>query len=97
MTEEDRFDYARDRSHDTLELRQLDVQLFAARGSQLVLACPAVSFSRAPLRGHPTFDRHPLQRGIQRAFFNLEDIIRYPLDGIGYFIPVQLSGARQSP
>src|SRR5580693_9606676 len=97
MTEllSDRFNHTRDRANDAFELRHLDGQLFAACCSQLVVTSAAVASRRAPLRGHPSLDEHPLQRGVQRAFFDLQNVIRYPLNGIGNLIPMHFAGARQ--
>src|SRR5205823_9388197 len=69
MTEllSDRFNHTRDRANDAFERRHLDGQLFAACCSQLVVTSAAVASRRAPLRGHPSLDEHPLQRGVQRA------------------------------
>jgi hypothetical protein len=92
----ERFNHTRDRADDTVKLRDLDCQLFAACSSQLVVTSAAVSARRAPLRGHPSLDEHPLQRGVQRAFFDLENVVRYPLDRIDDFISMHLAGARQS-
>ncbi len=91
----DRLDHARDRSDDAFKLRHFYLELFASRRRQLVIASPAVSSRRAPLRGHPTLDQHPLQRGVQGAFFNLKNVIRYSLNGIGDLIPMHFAGARQ--
>src|SRR5207253_8576501 len=86
----DRFNHTRDRANDAFELRHLDGQLSAACCSQLVVTSPAVASRRAPLRGHPSLDEHPLQRGVQRAFFDLENVIRYPLNRISARIFRQL-------
>src|SRR2546429_1920891 len=59
----DRFNHTRDRANDAFERRHLDGQLFAACCSQLVVTSAAVASRRAPLRGHPSLDEHPLQRG----------------------------------
>src|SRR6185437_16440817 len=97
MTEllSDRLNHTRDRANDAFELRHLDGQLFAACCSQLVVTSAAVASRRAPLRGHPPLDEHPLQRGVQRAFFDLENVIRYPLNRIGDLISMHLAGAPQ--
>src|SRR6202162_815890 len=91
-----RLNHSRDRPDDPFELRHLDGQLFAARRSQLVVPSATVASRRAPLRGHPSLDEHPLQRWVQRSFFDLEDVIRYPLNGIGDLISMHFAGARQS-
>src|SRR5215472_3546283 len=92
----DSLNHTRDRSDDAFKLRHLDGQLFAACCSQLVVTSAAVASRRAPLRGHPSLDEHPLQRGVQRAFFDLENVIRYPLNRIGDLVSMHLAGARQS-
>ena len=91
----DSLEHTRDRANDAFELRHLDGQLFAACCSQLVVTSAAVASRCAPLRGHPSLDEHPLQRGVQRAFFDLQNVIRYPLNGIGDLISMHLPGARQ--
>src|SRR5260370_35852031 len=98
MTEllSDRFNHTRDRANDAFELRHLDGQLFAACCSQLVVTSAAVASRRAPLRGHPSLEEHPLQSGGQRAFFDLENVIRYPLGRNGAFRSIHLRAARQS-
>jgi hypothetical protein len=85
-----------DRADDAFELRRLDGQLFAARRSQLVVPSAPVANRRAPLRGDPSLDEHPLERWVQRSFFDLENVIRYPLNGIGDLISMHFAGARQS-
>src|SRR5580700_1181757 len=92
----DRLNHSCDRTDDALELRHLDRQLFAARRSQLVIPSPAVASRRAPLRGNPSLNEHPLQRRVQRSFFDLENVIRYPLNGIGDLISMHFAGARQT-
>src|SRR6267143_7083009 len=98
MTEflSDRLNHTRDGSDDAFELRPLEGQLSPARCGELVVACAAIASSRAPFCGYPTLDEHALQRRIQRAFFNLKDVIRNPLNRIGDFIPMHLARARQS-
>src|SRR5580704_17103497 len=91
----DRLDHTRDRSDYSFKLRHLESQLFAPCCGQLVVASAAVSSRRAPLRGHPSLDKHSLQRGIQRAFFHLKNVFRYPLNRIGDLVPVHLAGARE--
>jgi hypothetical protein len=92
----DRFNHSCDRADHTFELRHLDGQLFAARRSQLVVPSAAVASRRAPLRGNPSLDEHSLQRGVQRSLFDLQNVIRYPLNGIGDLISMHFAGARQS-
>src|SRR5580704_5297587 len=91
----DSLDHTRDRADDAFELRHLDGQLFAACCSQFVVTGAAVASRRAPLRGHPSLDEHPLQRGVQRSFFDLQNVIGYLLNGIGNLIPMHFAGARQ--
>src|SRR6185437_7707831 len=91
----DGLDHTRDRSDDAFKLRHFYFELFASRRRHLVVTSPAVSGRRAPLRGHPTFHQHPLQRRVQRAFFDLKNVIRYPLNGIGNLIPMHFAGAPQ--
>src|SRR5438876_908179 len=92
----DRFNHTRDRANDAFELRHLDGQLSAACCSQLVVTSPAVASRRAPLRGHPSLNEHPLDREVKRDFFDMENVIRYPLNRIGDLISMHLAGARQS-
>src|ERR1700677_652643 len=91
----DRVNHSRDREDDAFELRHLDGQLFAARRSQLVIPSAAVASRSAPLRGHPSLDEHALQRRGQRSFFDLKNVIRYPLNGIGNLISMHFAGACQ--
>src|SRR6266436_5497312 len=98
MTEflSDCLNYTRDRSDDAFELRHLDRQLFAARSSQLIVTSAAVSSRCAPFRGYPALYEHPLQRGVQRTFLDLENVTRYSLNRTGDLISMQFPGARQS-
>jgi hypothetical protein len=91
----DRLNHSRDGAGDACELRHLDGQLLAARRSQLVVPSAAVASRRAPIRGNPSLDEHPLQRWVQRSFFDLENVIRYPLNGIGDLISMHFAGACQ--
>src|ERR1700689_3362180 len=92
----DRFNHSGDRPDDAFELRGLDDQLSTARCCQLVVASAPVASRGAPLRGHPSLDEHPLQCRVQRAFFDLKNINRYPLNRVGNLISMHFSGARQS-
>src|SRR5579859_5855374 len=93
----DSLDHTRDCTDHAFKLRHFYLELFTSRRRQLVIASAAVSGRRAPLRGYPTLDEHALQRRVQRAFFDLENVIRYPLNGIGDFVAVHFAGAGQSP
>lgn len=55
-------------------------KLTAAGGGETVIAGAAIVFGVAPFGGDPIFLLHAMERGIQRAFFDAEDFIRYFLD-----------------
>src|SRR5262245_45900520 len=66
----DRLDHFGDRGDDFFEFRDFGVKLFPAGGSEAVIPRAAVVFGLGPFRGDPTLDEHPLEGGIQRAFFD---------------------------
>jgi hypothetical protein len=51
---------------------------------------PSCSTSRSP-----NLHKHPLQRRLQRSFFDLNNVIRNPLNGIGNLISMHFAKARQ--
>jgi hypothetical protein len=61
----------------------------------LIVAGAPVSSGGAPFRGNPTLYEHSLQCGIERAFFDLENVFGQPLNGIGDFIAVEFTGASE--
>src|SRR5579864_2267151 len=69
-----RLNDARNGADDAPELRQLDFQLFASRGGQAIVAGAAIFRRRPPVRVHPAFDEHALERWIKRAFLDLQDL-----------------------
>ena len=73
-------DDAGDGSDDALELRELERELFAAGGGELVVARAAVAGGGAPLGCDPALDQHARQRGKSGAFFDLQDTVGGLLD-----------------
>src|SRR5260221_410039 len=67
-------EYAADRGDQAIELLTLGSELFAAGRSQRVKARAAIVFRRAPFALHPAFEQQALQRGIQRALADLQDV-----------------------
>ena len=58
-----------------VELFPLGGQLPAAGGRQRVIARAAVVLRRAPLGLDPTVEEQTLERGVQRALANLENVV----------------------
>src|SRR5262249_8326331 len=75
-----RLDYLSNRSYDLLERRDLGDQLLAPQWRQRVISCAPPLFRLTPFRDHPTFEEHPLERGIQGAFLNLQHVVGCLLD-----------------
>src|SRR5580704_5965283 len=82
-------DNPRDCAHDALKLRDLDAQLFLPGGGEGVVAGAAVTGRHSPLGSDPTFQQHALQRGVERAFLHLENIIGGVLNILGNFVTVK--------
>src|ERR1700733_10089780 len=91
-----RFNDARDRAHHAFELRDLNAQLLGARQSELVVARPAITRSRAPLCGHPAPDEHALQCRIERTFLHLQHVLSGLLDRVGDLEAMQLAISGES-
>src|SRR6266700_707437 len=73
-------DDARNRPHDTLELRYFNAQSLASGSCELVIASPPIACRCSPLRADPPFDQHALQRRVERPLFHLQHIFRLLLD-----------------
>jgi hypothetical protein len=54
--------------------RLLDAELFVSGRGERVEPCPPVVGRDLPLGRHPSLDEHPLQRGIERSFFDREHV-----------------------
>src|SRR5579863_125022 len=92
-----RLDDPRYRLHHSLKLRYFRFHLLAAQWSQPVVPRPAVFRSDAPVRLHPPFQQHPLQRGIQRPFLNAQHFLGHLLNRFRDLEPVHFLAAGQSP
>src|SRR6202162_3144431 len=68
-------DDSRNGAHHPLELRYFNPELLFARARKRVVPGAAVAGRHTPLRRHPTFDQHPLQRRIERTFFYLQYLV----------------------
>src|SRR4030095_10439444 len=68
--------HALDRAHHSVELGALGGQLFPSGSRELVIAGASVVLRGAPLGLYPAVDQEALQRGIQRALSDSQDIVR---------------------
>src|ERR1700759_574578 len=73
--------HASDAGDELVELREFGAELFAAGGSERVKAGAAIRFGHFPFGFDPALKEEALQRGIERAFFDSEDVLRDALDG----------------
>ena len=65
----------RDRSRDAAPVRGFRVELAAAERAEAVELRAPVVVRRAPRRSKPAADLEAVQRRIERAFFDLEDVV----------------------
>jgi len=93
----DGLDNTDDGAEDALELLLLGSKLFAAGGSQFVVAGAAIAGSDAPLGRDQAFDEHALERRVERTFFDLEHVVGGALDGVGDLVAVQLAVTGKGP
>ena len=61
----------------------LALEVLSAARRQAIVTRAAVFFSSAPLARNPALDEHPLESGIKRPFFDLQNVGRSRLDGSG--------------
>jgi hypothetical protein len=88
-------DNTRDGAHHALELGDFDVELFLAACGQGVVAGATVAGSHAPLGSDPAFDQHALKSWVERAFFDLEDLLGVVLDRFSNFVAVEFAAHGQ--
>src|SRR5579859_776188 len=93
MSSLDCLDDAGDGAHHSLKLGDLNAQLPLAVGGEGVVAGATVAGSDSPLCGDPAFDQHALERWVERAFLDLEDVFGVPLDGLGDLVAVELAAS----
>src|SRR5665213_44965 len=79
---------------DTGPILGLTRKLFAAVLGHLVIFCPAVVIRLSPFCLYPSLVFHSVERGINRTFFHLEDVLRKNLDPLGDAPPVQGASAQ---
>jgi hypothetical protein len=84
-------DNTRDGAHDALELGDFDVELFLAACAKGVVARATVAGSHSPLGDDPAFDEHALKSWVERAFFDLEDLLGVVLDRFSNFVAVEFA------
>src|SRR5579884_1257706 len=89
------FKHAKDCGNGLVEAGHLCAELFAARSRELVVAGAAVVFRGAPLGLDPSVKQQPLERGIERAFFNLQHFMRNLLDALGDAVAVHAAQAQR--
>ena len=70
-------------------------EMFAAGAGEPVIARAAIPGGPAPLTGDPALDQHALQRGIERALLDLEDVFGSLLDCVRYFKTVHFTATQQ--
>ncbi len=80
-----------------LPFRLFRIQLLpSSRGKPVVLELPIPALWNFPLRVHPPFALKPVERRIERAMFNLQEIIRRPLNMLGDLMTVARAVKKRS-
>src|SRR5436190_15882030 len=85
--------YGVDCADHTLEIFLFGNELFSTGGGQRIEACTAVVLRGAPLRAHVTLEQQPLQGGVERAFADLEDVLRHFTQSLGDAVAVHRAAA----
>jgi len=75
-------EHALNGADETLELVALGVESLASRRRQRVIPGTPIVFGRSPFGLHPAVQEEPLQRGVQRALADLEDVLRHGLEAL---------------
>src|ERR1700723_1845095 len=88
-------DNTRNSTHDALELGDFDVKLLLAFSGKGVVAGATVAGSHSPFGRDPAFDEHALKGWVERAFFDLEDVLGVALDRLSNFVAVEFATHRQ--
>src|SRR6185369_16726867 len=70
------------RTHQLIEFFRFPLQLLAAFRRQFIETCLAIVLRHTPLRFHPSFDEHAIERWIERPVFNDERAFRGFLDSL---------------
>src|SRR5262245_26136427 len=76
---------------EALPPRRLVSELASALRGEVVILGSAVVLGDTPLRFDPSFARHAIERGIERAFLDAEDVVGGGLDPAGDAIAVHRS------
>src|SRR5260370_19193823 len=72
-----------------LPFRLFRIQLLPSSGGKpVILELPIPALWHFPLRVHPPFPLKPVERRIERAMFNLQEIIRRTLNMLGDLVTV---------
>src|SRR5215467_10230795 len=82
-----------DGADHAIKLQHFGFELSLAEWGEVVVAGAAIFRRGSPTRLDPSLEQHALERGIERAFLNSENILRDLLDGFGDFEAVELAGA----
>src|SRR6185436_2148442 len=86
------FEHLLNGKDETLELGALGAEPFLAGRGQRVVAGAAIVLRRAPLGFHPSVQQQPLQRGVERAFADLQHVLRHDLEPVGDAVAMQRPG-----
>jgi hypothetical protein len=85
----------RDGGYNAFKLGDLNLELLSAEWGETVITRPAIPRRYPPFRRDPAFNEHALERGVERAFLNLQNLIGNLLNPACDLIPVQFSMARK--
>src|SRR5438445_11461933 len=88
-------EYATDGRDHLTKLREFRSELLASGGGQGVITCAAVGFCPFPFGFHPSLKEQALQSGIERTFFDGENVLRQSFDGEGNSVAVLRSACER--
>src|SRR5712692_5356808 len=91
-----RTENARDRFSNPLPTGMLRREMPPARGGQAVKFCAPVICGSSPFAFDPSFLQEPLERGIERAVLDLENVLRGLLDELGDAVAVHRPPAKRA-
>src|SRR6478672_5537151 len=85
-----------DGADHALELFLLVRELLASRCRERVEACAPIVLRRSPLGAHMTVEEQTLQRGVERALSNLQDVARDLTQALRDAVPVHSAAGQRA-
>src|ERR1700753_294132 len=82
------FEHAIDGGNGVAEISDFSAKLFASGGRERVIAGAPIVLGAAPLGADPAIHQQPLERGVERTFFHLENLARELLNTLSDAIAV---------